>query len=183
MNGENLNNIRHAFGQFATGVTIVTTAGRNREPIGVTANSFNSVSLHPPMVLLSLTNKAKSRVAFEQSKYFCTHVLTASQCEMSERFVCRGEDKFGSVNWSWGGRSLRILDDYEDRFQCRNSHQYAVGDHIVFVGEVLSFDETNKRQWVFHRSQYAVAERRIVEHLACDVGDRSPESGDRRKRR
>ena len=165
MNMCELKDLREAFGQFATGVTIVTTAGDGPSPVGITANSFSSVSLKPPMVLWSLAHEALSRQAFERAEYFCVHVLTASQRELSERFARRGSDKFGDVEWSWGSYSLPMLNEYVARFQCRTTHQYPIGDHTVFVGEVLEYDKKPERPLVFHSGQYALAERRMVEEM------------------
>ncbi|MGH8196966.1 MAG: flavin reductase family protein [Steroidobacteraceae bacterium] len=175
--------LRHALGQFATGVTIVTTAGSNDEPIGVTANSFNSVSLDPPMVLWSLMTSSLSRPAFENAAHFCVHILAVSQEDLSQRFAARGKDKFSGLKWVRGAGSVPMLEEYVARFQCRMANQYPVGDHIVFVGEVLHFDRTDKRPLVFHGGRYALAERRLMEKVARRLGGRAPHRGDRRNRR
>lgn len=175
--------LRHALGQFATGVTIVTTAGTDNEPVGVTANSFSSVSLDPPLVLWSLANAALSKPAFEKAVYFCIHVLTASQEELSERFALRGGNKFRDLAWTSGLGSVPMLDEYVARFQCRMTSQYPVGDHTVFVGEVLNFDKADKRPLVFHGGRYALAERRAMESLARRLDEKRAHSGDRRRRK
>ena len=154
--------LRLALGQFATGVTIVTSVGANREPIGVTANSFNSVSLEPPMVLWSLSNSAYSRDAFESAEYFCVHVLTSEQQELSSLFACAGADKFANLNWSRGLGDVPLLKDYVARFQCRSTDRLPVGDHTVFVGEVLHYENRDKRPLVYHGGRYALAERRMT---------------------
>lgn len=177
-----LKDLRQAFGQFATGVTIVTTVGPGQTPVGITANSFSSVSLQPPMVLWSLAHSALSRSIFEQADYFCVHVLAASQREVSERFACQGRDKFGGVAWSWGANSLPMLDDYAARFHCRTTHQHPVGDHTVFIGEVLQYDKTTHRPLVFQGGQYAVAERRIVEEAARQYDGELTHASERRKK-
>lgn len=161
MNDNDAKELRRAFGQFATGVTIVTTASPDGEPIGVTANSFSSVSLRPPMLLWSLANSARSKKSFVEAKYFCVHVLTDAQMGVSKRFARRGENKFGSVDWSWGERSLPMLDDYVARFLCKTTDQFSVGDHVVIVGEVLAYDKTHKRPLVYCGGEYALADRRM----------------------
>lgn len=172
--------LRQALGQFATGVTIVTTAGENEEPIGITANSFNSVSLDPPMVLWSLSKDAYSKSAFCSAEYFCVHVLTSTQRELSERFARASEDKFADLEWSKGLGAAPLLHEYVAQFECRTTNQYPVGDHIVFVGEVVRFAKTNKRPLVFHGGAYAHAERRMMSELAKAVGEKKPFPGDRR---
>lgn len=175
--------LRQALGQFATGVTIVTTSGPDSEPVGITANSFSSVSLEPPLVLWSLSTSALSRRAFESAAFFCVHVLTASQEELSERFGSRGKNKFAGLNWTSGPGSVPLLEEFVARFQCRMTSQYPVGDHIVFVGEVLRFDKADKRPLVFHGGGYALAERRRMARVALRLSDASPLPGDRRKRK
>lgn len=183
MNDNDTAGLRHALGQFATGVTIVTTAGINNEPVGITANSFSSVSLDPPLVLWSLSRTALSRKAFENAAYFCVHVLAASQEELSERFASRGKNKFGGLIWAPGPGSMPMLEEYVARFQCRMTNQYPVGDHVVFVGEVLRFDKTDQRPLVFHGGRYALAERRTMAKVARRLGERKPFPKDRRKRK
>lgn len=183
MKADKSKDLRHALGQFATGVTIVTTAGPENEPIGITANSFSSVSLDPPLVLWSLSNATRSKPAFEKAAYFCIHVLTSSQEELSERFALRGGDKFRGLAWAPGHGSVPMLDEYVARFQCRMTSRYPVGDHTVFVGEVVRFDRADKRPLVFHGGRYALAERRAMEKLARRLDERRADSGDRRKRK
>lgn len=183
MNGSDIDGLRQALGQFATGVTIVTTAGLNNEPVGVTANSFSSVSLDPPLVLWSLSKTALSRRAFESAAYFCVHVLAATQKALSERFASRGTDKFGGLSWAPGPGSVPMLEDYAARFQCRSTNQYPVGDHIVFVGEVLRFDNTNRRPLVFHGGAYALAERRMMVNVARRLDEKNRSPHDRRRRK
>jgi 3-hydroxy-9,10-secoandrosta-1,3,5(10)-triene-9,17-dione monooxygenase reductase component len=183
MSKDEQKDLRQAFGQFVTGITVITTTGKNNEPIGVTANSFCSVSLNPPMVMWSLANAALSRAAFERSDFFCVHVLTSSQLEVSRQFACRGNDKFAGVSWSWGAKSLPMLDDYVARFVCRTHSQYQVGDHIVFVGEVVAHDRTSHRPLVYHGGQYALAERRAIEDAARSADDQNTFSSDRRNKK
>ena len=175
--------LRLALGQFATGVTIVTTAGPDNEPVGITANSFSSVSLDPPLVLWSLARTAFSRRAFEKAAFFCVHVLAATQEELSERFASRGRDKFGGLDWAPGPGSVPMLAEYAARFQCRMTSQYPVGDHVVFIGEVLHFDKADKRPLVFHGGRYALAERRMVANEVRKLNGRKPPLRDRRNRK
>jgi 3-hydroxy-9,10-secoandrosta-1,3,5(10)-triene-9,17-dione monooxygenase reductase component len=183
MNDDDQKDLRQAFGQFVTGITVITTTSTDNEPIGITANSFSSVSLSPPMVMWSLADDAMSKAAFEQAEFFCVHDLTSSQLEISRQFACRGNDKFAGVSWSWGEVSLPMLDDYVARFVCRTRSQYQVGDHIVFVGEVIAHDRTSQRPLVYHGGQYALAERRAIEDAARSLVDRTAFSDDRRNKK
>jgi 3-hydroxy-9,10-secoandrosta-1,3,5(10)-triene-9,17-dione monooxygenase reductase component len=148
---------RDALGAFATGVTIVTTRTRAGEDVGLTANSFNSVSLEPPMVLWSLAKTARSLPAFLESSYFAVHVLSAAQEELSHTFARRGVDKFSGLVIERGRGDIPLLDGCSARFQCRTAIKYEGGDHVVFIGEVESFDHFDRPPLVFHGGRYAAA--------------------------
>jgi 3-hydroxy-9,10-secoandrosta-1,3,5(10)-triene-9,17-dione monooxygenase reductase component len=148
---------RTALGAFATGVTIVTTRTASGADIGLTANSFNSVSLEPPMVLWSLAKAAKSLPAFLDSQYFAVHVLSASQEELSHVFATRGADKFAGLAIERGRGDIPLLQGCSARFQCRTAIRYEGGDHVVFIGEVEAFDHFDRPPLVFHGGHYAAA--------------------------
>src|SRR5689334_23755866 len=109
---------RDALGAFATGVTIVTTRGPNGADIGLTANSFNSVSLDPPMVLWSLARASFSLPAFQANPWFAVHVLAADQDGLSHRFATRGVDKFAGLELERGQGEVPLLPGCSARFQC-----------------------------------------------------------------
>ena len=148
---------RSALGAFATGVTIVTTRNRAGADIGLTANSFNSVSLDPPMVLWSLAKSSKSLPAFLESGYFAVHVLSASQEQLSLTFATRGADKFAGLTLERGRADIPLLPGCSARFQCRTAFQYQGGDHVVFIGEVEAFDHFDRPPLLFHGGRYAAA--------------------------
>ncbi|WP_379553922.1 flavin reductase family protein [Qipengyuania sp. DGS5-3] len=145
---------RDALGSFATGVTIATTTGPDDEPIGVTASSFNSVSIDPPLVLWSLAKSSLSRPAFCESGHFAVHVLSADQDDLADRFARTGEDKFGDLTWTKGELGSPVLDHYAAKFECRTQHQYDGGDHIIMVGEVVGFETRDKAPLLFHGGRY-----------------------------
>ena len=153
----NAQELRGALGQFATGVTVITTVDVDNSPIGVTASSFNSVSLDPPLVLWSLAKSARSMKAFEESGYFCVHVLGASQEGLSAQFATPGSDKFAGQKWTPGHGEVPLLPDFAARFQCKTTHMYEGGDHLIFVGEVLDFEKSDEPPLVFHGGRYALA--------------------------
>ncbi len=146
---------RNALGAFATGVTIVTTVDENGQAVGVTASSFNSVSLDPPLILWSLAKSSLSRGAFSQSGHFAIHVLAASQETLSNRFARSGEDKFAGVEWRQGTLGAPILSDYAALFECRTRHEYEGGDHLILVGEVIAHDAREQAPLLFHGGRYA----------------------------
>ncbi|SEQ30848.1 3-hydroxy-9,10-secoandrosta-1,3,5(10)-triene-9,17-dione monooxygenase reductase component [Solimonas aquatica] len=151
---------RKALGAFATGVTIITTSGADGAPVGLTANSFNSVSLDPPMVLWSLANSAASLGTFRRAEYWAVHVLASDQEELSARFARRGIDKFAGLEYDAGRGGIPLLRGCMARFVCRTASQYEGGDHLIFVGEVLDFDRSEAAPLVFHAGRYAHATHR-----------------------
>ncbi len=146
--------LRDALGNFATGVTIVTTShdGRN---VGLTANSFNSVSLDPPLVLWSLAKKSSNIEAFTNVDAFAVHILGADQEALSNRFATPGIDKFEGVDFETSEGGVPLLQDCAARFECRTAYRYDGGDHIIFVGEVLDLEHSEKEPLLFHRGKYA----------------------------
>lgn len=146
---------RNALGSFATGVTIATTKDSEGHPVGVTASSFNSVSLDPPLVLWSLAKSSLSREAFCESGHFAVHVLAASQEDLSNRFARSGEDKFSGIEWREGKLGSPVFDQHAALFQCRTKHQYEGGDHIILVGEVIDFEAREEAPLLFHAGSYA----------------------------
>ncbi|WP_227001388.1 flavin reductase family protein [Pulveribacter suum] len=127
---------RDALGMFATGVTIVTTRGADGVPVGLTASSFNSVSLAPPLVLWSLAHKTSSHDVFFASGHYAIHVLAVEQRALAERFATRGVDRFAGLPWSEGAGGAPLLPGAAAVFECVNRSQYTEGDHTIFVGQV-----------------------------------------------
>ena len=129
--------LRDALGTFATGVTIVTTLAPDGAPVGLTVNSFNSVSLAPPLVLWSVAHKAVSLDVFTQATHYAIHVLTAAQRELAVRFATRGEDRWAGTPWQPGRTGVPVLAGAAAVFECASRSRYPEGDHTILVGEVL----------------------------------------------
>jgi flavin reductase (DIM6/NTAB) family NADH-FMN oxidoreductase RutF len=121
---------------FATGVTIVTARDATGAPVGLTANSFNSVSLSPPLVLWSLSRTAGSMPAFERGSHYAINILAAEQHALAERFASKSADRFADLAFREGTGGAPILDGAAAVFECFNRSQYEEGDHVIFVGEV-----------------------------------------------
>lgn len=127
---------RAALGTFATGVTVITARDANGKPVGLTANSFNSVSLSPPLVLWSLSRSASTMPAFTRGSHYAINILAADQREIAERFARKDIDRFDGITLREGTRGAPILDGVVAVFECFNRSQYEEGDHVIFVGEV-----------------------------------------------
>lgn len=158
--------LRQALGTFTTGVTIITTRAADGEPLGLTANSFNSVSLDPPMVLWSLAKSSRNLAAFEAAEHWAVHILSIEQEALSDRFAKSGEDKFAGVPIDMGIGNVPLLHGCTTRLQCKTSFKYEGGDHIIFVGEVLDFDRGDDPPLVFQAGSYAIATRKPASSLA-----------------
>ncbi len=132
--------LRAALGQFATGVTIVTTVDAAGRRVGLTANSFTSVSLDPPLVLWSLSGRSASLQAFRDAGRFAVNVLASSQHELCRRFATRVEgDRFAGVDLAPSATGLPVIAGALATFECETHAQYEAGDHVVFVGRVLHY--------------------------------------------
>jgi flavin reductase (DIM6/NTAB) family NADH-FMN oxidoreductase RutF len=127
---------RTALGMFATGVTIVTARTAAGKVVGLTANSFNSVSLSPPLVLWSLARAAASMAVFSAGSHYAINVLAADQKALAERFATRGGDRFTGVTFDEGAGGAPLLHGAAASFECFNRSRYEEGDHVIFVGEV-----------------------------------------------
>jgi len=158
--------LRNALGCYPTGVTIITAPDGDGGMVGITANSFSSVSLDPPLVLWSLDVSTQSFDAFTNAGYFGVNVLSQQQLEMSQRFATKQRDKFAGVDYEIGAGGVALLDASAARFQCRTVATHDGGDHRIFVGEVLHFEyQPDVEPLVFTHGKYA----EIVGHR--DVAD------------
>ncbi len=127
---------RSALGMFATGVTIVTARTVEGHLIGLTANSFNSVSLDPPLVLWSLAQAAGSFAMFRAGSHYAINILAKDQKALAERFARKGADRWTDVSFTDGLGGAPLLDGAAATFECFNRSRYEEGDHVIFVGEV-----------------------------------------------
>ena len=146
---------RAALGMFATGVTIVTARGPDGAPVGLTANSFNSVSLAPPLVLWSLARTAGSMPAFERGSHYALNILAADQHALAERFSSKAVNRFADVAFREGAGGAPILEGAVAVFECFNRSRYEEGDHVIFVGEVERCERrAGATPLIFHGGRY-----------------------------
>jgi len=145
---------RSALGRFATGVTIVTCIDDDGAFVGLTANSFNSLSLSPPLVLWSLRESSPSLAAFTRTKRFAVNVLSEAQVDLSRRFATRVDDRFSEGAWAVGEHGAPVLAGCAAVFECEMHAQQAAGDHHLFIGRVLAFGESMLPPLVFQGGHY-----------------------------
>jgi flavin reductase (DIM6/NTAB) family NADH-FMN oxidoreductase RutF len=148
---------RRALGQFATGVTVVTTRASDGRRIGVTVNSFSSVSLNPPLILWSLARQAASFADFTNCTHFAVNVLEAKQHHLSRQFSTPLPDKFAGVDFTEGKAGVPIVSGAIAHFVCRKVKQYDGGDHVILVGEVEEYKYSDGEPLVFHSGRYRIA--------------------------
>ncbi|MBY9067613.1 flavin reductase family protein [Hyphomonas sp. WL0036] len=134
--GSDARTLRDALGCFATGVTILTTLDASGAPVGLTANSFTSVSLDPPLLLACISATASSAVSFEGAAHFAVNVLHIGQQPASQRFARRGEDRFGETAWEPGLHGTPIISGSLATFECSRYAMHEGGDHLILVGQV-----------------------------------------------
>ena len=159
--------LRRALGQFATGVTVVTTEDAAGQRWGMTANSFTSVSLHPPLVLWSAARSSPSLPAFEAASHFAVNVLASDQHHLSRQFATSGSDKFDGVSVVARPTDDQIANAGTDdvvhppvlagtvaHFVCRRTQTLHAGDHMIFLGEIESYDAPGGEPLVFHSGFY-----------------------------
>lgn len=134
---------RDSCGKFLTGVTVVTTADAEGNYVGITANSFTSVSLEPPMVLVCIDNKINSYDTFANAKSYAVHILGEDQENISGLFATKGADKFSDLETEIGINDIPLLKDYSVRMECEVVNQVTAGDHIILIGEVKKLNRSN----------------------------------------
>lgn len=146
--------LREALGRFATGVTIITCVGAQGERVGLTANSFNALSLDPPLVLWSLREQSVQLAAFQQAGGFVVNVLARPQLELSRRFASKLEDRFDSGSWSKGVTGAPVLAGCVAVFECQMVSQQDAGDHVLFIGRVVSLSQQALAPLVYQAGHY-----------------------------
>jgi flavin reductase (DIM6/NTAB) family NADH-FMN oxidoreductase RutF len=149
---------KRALGQFATGVTVITTRAPSGQLLGITASSFNSVSLDPPLVLWSLSSKSASMPVFQTNSHYVVNVLAAAQLDLCQRFATLKGDRFAGVPHAAGDTGMPVLEGALAWFECHNRSRYEEGDHVIFVGEVercgILENAASQAPLVFHGGEF-----------------------------
>lgn len=146
---------RRALSQFATGVTVITTRLADGTYRGLTASSFNSVSLDPPLVLWSLGSAANSMPIFSGNSHYVINVLGAGQEHLARLFSRRTDNPWGEVEFELSRTGQPVLKGASAWFECHNRSRYPEGDHVIFVGEVEHCEYTDQPALIFHHGRFA----------------------------
>jgi flavin reductase (DIM6/NTAB) family NADH-FMN oxidoreductase RutF len=146
--------LRRVMGHFPTGVTVVTTISKAGKLYGLTANSFTSVSLVPPLLLVCVDKRAESYPCFEESKCFTVNFLAEDQEDLSRRFATTGVDKFEGVGYRMGANQAPILTGVLAYLECKVVGAYEGGDHTIYVGEIEQAETREAKPLLFYRGGY-----------------------------
>ena len=146
--------LRRALGRFTTGVTIISCVDAQGGFVGLTANSFNSLSLDPPLVLWSLRESSSSLAAFTAARRFAVNVLAEAHVDLSRRFASHIEHKFDEGVWAVGEHGCPLLAGCAAVFECETVSQQRAGDHVLFIGRVLACSESALPPLVFQGGHY-----------------------------
>lgn len=146
--------LRRVMGHFPTGVTVVTTVSKAGKLYGLTANSFTSVSLVPPLVLVCVDKRAESYPCFEESKCYTVNFLADDQEDLSRRFATTGGDKFEGVGYRMGANQAPILNGVLAYLECKVVGAYDGGDHTIYVGEIEQAETREAKPLLFYRGGY-----------------------------
>ncbi len=148
------NQFRRACGRFATGVTIAGAMDANGVPHGLTVNSFSSVSLDPPLILICLGHAIAAIDVFRQARHFGLSVLRASQRDLSERFAAPMDNRFGSLAWSQGKTGAPLLDSVLAQIECVTVRRVSTGDHDILIGEMVAAKVEEGEPLIYFASEY-----------------------------
>jgi flavin reductase (DIM6/NTAB) family NADH-FMN oxidoreductase RutF len=146
--------LRDALAQFATGVTIVCARAPDQRYVGFTANSFNSLSLSPPLILWSLSHRSSSLAAFESAERYAVNVLSTGQVELARRFSRPHADRFEKVPFRLGWSDAPLIEGCVAWFECRHYARHRAGDHVLFIGEIVTVERARGRGLVFQHGYY-----------------------------
>ena len=154
-NNDGSQRLRQCLGRFATGVTVVTCADAKGGPCGITANSFSSVSLQPPLVLWNIAKVSNSLQAYLGAKHFAFNVLGEHQQNISDHFARTDHTRFSGIEYSLSDDGVPLLAGTIAVLECRTNEIHDCGDHYIVIGEVLRFDSKAGRPLVFADGDYA----------------------------
>ena len=145
---------RTALGDYATGVTIITTLDAAGQALGLTVNSFTSVSLDPPLVLWSIDKSSPLFDGFMQADHYAVHVLRQDQRELAQNFSDDDAARFAEMTYESGIAGLPLLENYSTLLQCEVKNRHIEGDHVILVGRVIGISNESAAPLLFHQGRY-----------------------------
>ncbi len=145
---------KEVMGNYPTGVTIVTTKDGQGTPVGLTVNSFASVSLDPLMILWSIDHSVSSLDVFKNAEKFAVNILTGDQKDLCKTFASKNIDRFENCHWKSSEHDLPVISDTFAVLQCETFKTIEAGDHTILIGKVLDIDKADKDPMLYHRRNF-----------------------------
>ena len=145
---------KEVMGNYPTGVTVVTTMSDKGKPLGLTVNSFASVSLDPMLILWSIDKRVSSYNIFVQAEKFAVHILAEDQGEICTLFASKDVDRFGNCQWNTSERNLPNLQDVSSVLECETFQTIDAGDHMILIGKVINMEHQAKSPLLYHKRKF-----------------------------
>ncbi|CAM3737699.1 flavin reductase family protein [Alkalicoccus chagannorensis] len=145
---------RNIMGNYPTGVTVVTTATPEKEPVGLTVNSFTSVSMDPMLISWSIDKSVTTHDMFAEGSHFVVHTLAHDQGDVCMLFATKGTDRFSQVTWDWNEEGQPVIAGYSGLLECRVYKTVDAGDHTMLIGEVVRADHAETEPLLYHKRAF-----------------------------
>jgi flavin reductase (DIM6/NTAB) family NADH-FMN oxidoreductase RutF len=145
---------KELMGNYPTGVTVVTTADENGNPLGLTVNSFASVSIEPLLILWSIDKKVSSYETFCKTDKFAVHILSEQQGDICTLFATKGTDRFANCTWGKSPYGLPIISGAAGVLQCKTYNRIEAGDHMILIGEIIDIHDDRKEPLLYHKRRF-----------------------------
>lgn len=145
---------KEVMGNYPTGVTVVTTVNEEGMPLGLTVNSFASVSLDPQLILWSIDKRVSSYDSILNSGKFAVHVLAENQADICSLFATKGTDRFSNCEWKLSENNLPIIENVAGVLQCTTYQTIDAGDHTILIGEVMDIQNNHKEPLLYHKRKF-----------------------------
>lgn len=153
-NTENQQLFKEVMGNYPTGVTILTTTDSEGTPLGLTVNSFASVSLDPLMILWSIDHRVSTIQSFVEGGKFAVHILAGEQQELCKTFASKNVDRFSNCTWQLSDNQLPIIEGAFAVMECKTFKTVEAGDHTILIGEVINIQKEDKEPMLYHRRHF-----------------------------
>ncbi|MHA2890486.1 flavin reductase family protein [Bacillus cereus] len=150
-NSTNVFLFKKVMGNYPTGVTVVTTVDEHQVPLGLTVNSFASVSIEPMLILWSINKRVSSYKSFIKTDKFAIHILSSEQGDICNLFASKGIDRFENCKWNLSEQNLPIISGVAGVLQCKTAKTIEAGDHTILIGEVVDIQNENKGPLLYHQ--------------------------------
>ncbi|WP_239094237.1 flavin reductase family protein [Bacillus sp. B15-48] len=145
---------KEVLGNYPTGVTVVTTVTEDGTPLGLTVNSFASVSIDPLLILWSIDKRVSSHDVFKNTEKFAVHVLASDQSDVCSVFASKGVDRFANCDWKFSENNLPVIAGATGVLQCKTFKTIDAGDHTILIGQVIDIDSAKKEPLLYHKRNF-----------------------------